>query len=353
MVLPFPVFGSAEDYAVILGEGLQARGWEVTLGHVDGCQMPDNVDPALAIRQLPDSQSATLRMLREHQGILHINQAAIQVMASARLARVHPTVVTVHTPALPDNLSRKGRVLRHFAVRGVDAWIALSEENRRLLAQKFGVRTDLVHPVHTGLPRTRFEHSNHWDGSDLGLRSNELVVGIVGRLSPEKRHDILLSSFSTVMQQVPKAKLLIVGEGDERARIERSAALLPSGSVVLAGHRADVVKMLPRVDIFVLCSDFEGLPFALLEAMATARPIVTTDVQGASEAVRNGLEGLVVPKRDPTALAAAILRLAQDRDLATRLGMAARRRFLSEFVAERMVERTESIYLDLLSGKRR
>jgi glycosyltransferase involved in cell wall biosynthesis len=218
------------------------------------------------------------------------------------------------------------------------------------------VAAERVRVVLPGLPKTRFDHHSTGEQARraLGIREGAIVVGTIGRLSRQKRHDVLVHAFSRVKAIIPDAFLAIIGGGELEMETKDLLDGLPTGSCVITGHRADAPDLLPAFDVFAMSSDFEGLPFALLEAMATGRAIVTTDVQGAGEAVRHEREGLLVPRRDPEALATAIVRLARDRALAKKLGEAARQRFLHDFTADQMVERTEALYLEILerSGRR-
>jgi glycosyltransferase involved in cell wall biosynthesis len=276
------------------------------------------------------------------------------VLAVACLGRIHPVVVTAHTPALESRLSRRGRLLQAIARGGVDRWVVLSERNRELLAGSRGLAPRAISVVFPGLPEERFGELPDELAARQGiaLDPKSTCIGTVGRLSRQKRHDVLIEAFALASRQVPNLKLVIVGDGELEATTRRLAEARVPGQVNFTGYRPDAVELLPAFDIFAMSSDFEGLPFALLEAMAAGRPIVTTDVQGAGEAVRDGREGLVVPRRDPEAFARAIVTLALDGELAARLGAAARERFLAEFTADQMIDRTEALYLELLADRR-
>jgi glycosyltransferase involved in cell wall biosynthesis len=285
--------------------------------------------------------------------MLHVNQVFLPALAVARLGRIHPVAVTAHTPALESRLSRRGRVLQTIARSGVDRWVVLSQRNRELLAASRGLAPQAISVVFPGLPEERFSELPGAPAArqSIALESKLISIGTVGRLSQQKRHDVLIEAVALASRQVPDLKLVIVGEGELEAATRRLAEERIPGQVKFTGHRSDAIELLPAFDIFAMSSDFEGLPFALLEAMAAGRAIVTTDVQGAGEAVRDEREGLVVPRRDPEALACAIVSLARDRELASRLGAAARERFLAEFTADQMIDRTEAIYLELLARR--
>jgi len=172
----------------------------------------------------------------------------------------------------------------------------------------------------------RFAPPTGGERAALGVPAGVPVAGTVGRLDPVKDHATLLAGFRRVLETVPEARLVIVGEGEMRPQVEAFVALYGlQGRVVLLGERLDVAALLPGLDVFVLSSFNEGLSLALLEAMACARPVVVTDVGAAAGVVGDGRAGLVVPPKDPEALAAAVARLLQDREAAGRLGSTGRR----------------------------
>ena len=356
LVLPYEVLGAAEDYMLLLADGMAERGWRVSVAH------PLSV--ALGERHtrhkwrplgVPDGAMVRPWALRRHlqavrPDIIHINQVALAAISAGALIRPRALVVTAHNPALPHHYGLKGRLLATVVNGRPDAWIVLSDRNRALLARD-RVRRRSIHIVPPGLPLARFNAALPRDAARqaLNVRAEAFIVGTVGRLSQQKRHDVLIRALSMLTDVIPELHLVILGDGELNAETKHLATELMPGRVTLAGYRADVPTLLEAFNIFAMSSDFEGLPFALLEAMAASRAIVTTDVQGAGEAARHGREALVVPRRDPQALASAIATLARDKDLARRLGQAARERFEAEFTADLMVDRTEALYAQLLA----
>jgi glycosyltransferase involved in cell wall biosynthesis len=168
------------------------------------------------------------------------------------------------------------------------------------------------------------------------------------RLTRQKGIEYLLQAAS----QVQGADFVIAGDGPERGELEAQAgALGVADRAIFAGHRADMPELLSECDLFVLPSLFEGLPLAVLEAMAAGKPVVATDVGGTAEAVLNGETGLIVPPRDAGALAMAIRRVLDKPEWATAMGAAGRERARCEFSAETMVRRTTEVYEAIL-GRR-
>jgi glycosyltransferase involved in cell wall biosynthesis len=185
----------------------------------------------------------------------------------------------------------------------------------------------------------------------LGLDPRRPVVGTVGRLEARKGHARFLDAARVLLASANglRPQLLIVGDGPLRASLAQQAdALGVADSVHFTGALADVRVPLAAMDVFVLPSDAEGMSNALLEAMAAGRPVVATAVGGTVE-VLEGESGVLVPPRDPEALASAVLRLLSDPVGARRLADAARRRVADAFGARAMVARLEALYVERLA----
>ncbi|MBX0330747.1 glycosyltransferase [Oscillochloris sp. ZM17-4] len=187
--------------------------------------------------------------------------------------------------------------------------------------------------------------------AELGLGDDApLVIGL-GRLVAKKGFGVLLDAWPRVLAQAPQATLCIVGYGDLRGQLEEQARRLGVGERVrFAGQleRRRAASYLAAADIFALPivrEGVDGLPNALLEAMGAGRPVVASRVAGVPDVIDDGVHGLIVPERSPSALAEAILRLIADRPFAEGLGRAARARVEQELTWERTCERFERVYV--------
>lgn len=178
------------------------------------------------------------------------------------------------------------------------------------------------------------------------VNGSQPLVLTVARLDRQKGLEDLLEAAALV----PQATFLVAGTGSEREVLRaRQSELGLDDRVLFLGHRDDVPELLAICDVFVLSSHYEGLPMSIIEAMAAAKPVVATSAGGNGEVVVPGETGLLVPRRDPKALAAAIGTILTDPALARQLGEAGRVRAQREFSAEVMVQRVSDVYARLLN----
>ncbi len=181
----------------------------------------------------------------------------------------------------------------------------------------------------------------------MGIASDERIVLTVGRMSREKAHIDLLDAYKRLRVANPdiSSKLVIVGDGPERGRLEAAAdAHGLSERVIFAGQISEVQLFYAAADVFALPSHSEGSPNVLLEAMAASLPIVATAVGGVPEIVENNESALLVPANDPQAMAAAIVRLLTDRNLAERLTNNSTALIANQFTPEKYVRALVEIY---------
>lgn len=181
--------------------------------------------------------------------------------------------------------------------------------------------------------------------SELDIPSEATVVGTVGRLVERKGHFDLLDAWPTIVAEIPDAHLVFVGDGRDRDRMtERVDSLGCADSVHFLGTRQDVPALLGAMDVFVFPSHYEGLPGAVIEAMAAELPIVATPVDGNSDLLENYRTGLFVDVQAPHEIVWATVRLHQHPSFAETLGTAAGRRAANEFTIESMVDGFERLY---------
>ncbi|MEP6893617.1 MAG: glycosyltransferase [Gaiellaceae bacterium] len=176
-------------------------------------------------------------------------------------------------------------------------------------------------------------------------------IVLVTRFAPPKRNDLLVDAFAIVRRTRPQAELHIVGDGPDRGALERQMGELGlDGPVRLLGRRDDVPEILSRAACFVLASDYEGAPLAVIEAMAAGVPVVATGVGGVPELVADGESGFVVPGGEAPALAAAVEAVLSDPSRARQMGDVGRVIARSRLSHERMIRDLLSLYEEVAKG---
>jgi glycosyltransferase involved in cell wall biosynthesis len=220
---------------------------------------------------------------------------------------------------------------------------------RDVLVKKEGVPAEKVSVVYNGVDVNRFAYAPRDRDKvlpDVGREAK--VVAVLGNMySPMKGHAFLVEAARHVCRKQRDVVFLLIGDGKERPKLEqqvREAGL--ERQILFLGRREDIPELLACCDLSVLPSEAEGLPNSVLEAMAAGLPVVATCVGGVPEVIRDGMDGLLVPPRDPGALAEAILRALYDPDLAKKLAAVGQQRVRTRFSFDRLVTTLEQLYRD-------
>jgi glycosyltransferase involved in cell wall biosynthesis len=291
----------------------------------------------------------TYRVDVAHAYLFHPN---VLTPVAARLAGVRATVVSKRSldryPSLLPRLAVKAgnRLAQRVMVNAdaIGAFVAAEEgcPRSKMVLIPNGVCEDALQVTADGTAKRR----------ELGLPLNARVVGAVSRLAWKKGIRHLIAATPRIVESVPHARVVIAGDGELRAELERDAAKLGvRDRVMFLGSRSDTVELMAAFDVFVLPSVVEGMSNALLEAMAAGRPVVATDVGGNPEVVVDGSTGLIVPPGDADQLAAAIQKLLDAPELAAEMGAAGRLRVIEHYRIDVMTRRIEQLYESLLTGK--
>ncbi|HRJ68125.1 MAG TPA: glycosyltransferase [Beijerinckiaceae bacterium] len=213
--------------------------------------------------------------------------------------------------------------------------IANAPQLKDVLTDELGVPAARVSVVPNGVDLDRFSPVAHHE-------SETPLIVCVARLVPPKDLPTLVAAFAIVRAALPEARLTIIGEGP--------VALAPATQLSVLPARSDVPAVLARAWVFALSSIEEGAPNAILEAMASGLPVVATDAGGIRDVVEDGMTGVLVPRRDPQALATALLDLLRNRDTRRRMGEAGRRRAEERYSIAAMVRATEALLDDAAGG---
>jgi glycosyltransferase involved in cell wall biosynthesis len=365
--------GGAEDYALTIGRAARQRGWTVhaALPFAEGtetlrrdltaanitCSPITPVNPATH----DDPPLSKIGKLRAAAGLLRIVRRFRPDVAHATLtwptfgfafllataAVGLPTLVTFQL--VPEGLAvgPQRRRLSRWTLRRGQRWVAVSDHGRRLIASLYDVDPPVIRVIHNGVSHTS---SGVVDGqrddlraaarAELGLSPDATLLVSVGRLHRQKGQLDLVRAARGVHVERPDVRVLIAGEGPDRARLEEALdALALRDTVSVLGHRDDVARLMDAADLFVFPSHFEGTPFAMLEAMANGLPVVATTFGGAEEVIDDGQTGILVPVGEPDALRDAILAALADPGALQRMASAGRER-TTHFSREEMIAAT-------------
>ncbi len=244
------------------------------------------------------------------------------------------------------------------AFRAAGAVIANSRLVARYTRDMFDVPESSMRVIHNGVDLESFAHATEGPGYDglpgrdaarreLGAADQDILIGTLGRLARQKNLELFLEMAMGLTAATAGRRLRFVVAGDGPALPGLRAAARQRGlaeSVMFAGARQDVARVLTAFDIFVLTSDFEGLPNAVMEAMAAALPVVATRAGGTEEVVQDGVTGYLVAPGDAAGLVERVACLAGDPGLRRRMGKEGRARIAAEFSVQKMVWRTTALY---------
>jgi len=352
-----PHIGGIETFSMDLIPALQSRGHDVTV-------LTSQIDERPAAREqmgsIPVHRFPTWNALRSNNlkllsstrraitafkqqlnpDIIHLHFGATAYLhLQTQTALGPPTLTTVH--ALPESSLKENSVFSKVA-RASQAVNAVSSKGRQLLGRAFPDLVDRFSFVYYGLGPSLSGAIKVVPPS-----FHKPVILCLGRLTPQKGFDLALKAFAQVEPQSPKARLLIVGEGPEETALKQLAATLG------ISHRVNfmgpvpphaVPEVLNQASMVLLPSRYEGLPLVALEAARMQRPIISSDVDGLPELVRDQESGLVLAENNERELAKAILYLLQNTEQAIRMGKAAAQRLEERFSFEQCVSAYERLY---------
>lgn len=278
---------------------------------------------------------ASLRELCSRTGadVVHAHGYKADIYVRLALRGQVPLVSTCHTWYDTDAVVTLYGRLDRFVLRSFTRVVAVSEEVRQRLL-KAGVSPSRIRMVRNGVDLDRFAAATP---SLPGSADSALTVGLVGRLAWEKGVDVFLSAAARVLQHSPATRFAVAGDGPDRDKLQRMLDELNiRSSVAMLGRRDDMPAVYASFDVMVSASRQEGLPIAILEGMASGRPIVATPVGEVPTLITDQQTGLLVPADDAESLAGAISVLLRDPQLRARLGAAARKRIEDEYSSTRM-----------------
>lgn len=315
----------------------------VCLGE-EGALFPDLVAAGVPARALNRTKRQAISALRDLITLMRHERPDVVITrgynaeALGRIAAwatgVPNAIVWVHNDG---DIAPRGRV-RTVVDRVLDkrtaAYFGVARAQIRYLTNDLGYSRSKIKIIYNGVDPAAYDTGvDRRAAADVGIGDGDPVVGLVAALRPEKDHATFLRAARLVVDELPTARMLLVGDGPMRGEIENLVAELGlTEHVILAGSRPDVPALLRAMDVVVLSSySVECFPMALLEAMAAGRPAVCTAVGGVPELVVDGETGYLVPPKDPQSLARRLIEVLSDPAARARMGAAARNRVETEF----------------------
>jgi glycosyltransferase involved in cell wall biosynthesis len=277
-------------------------------------------------------------------------------MLAALLLRI-PYVVdfqlvppSIHCPPTDKGLLKHLRKILRFVFNRADRLICVSEGNKRRLSQFFGIGEERIQVVHNCIEMEFYQNPDFRKlcqlRKEFGLSPDKIVITTVARLNVQKGHADLIEAAKNVAAAKPSVVFLLVGEGELRGDLEEAVAKAGlSDRFIFAGYRKEIPEILALTDIFVLPTLFEGMPHALLEAMAAGRCVVASRVDGIDELVAEDESGILVEAGNVNQLANALRSLVDNNELREEMGRKGKRRVRESFGLHRMLEKMESIYM--------
>lgn len=243
---------------------------------------------------------------------------------------------------------------RRFALPRFERVTTVSEDMKHKLTGG-GVPAAQIRVIPTGMDVTRFAYTGdrHRARAAQGLGAEDIVIGTVSRLAPEKGHGVLLHAASRLVGRYPNLRILIVGIGPERSDIEAlSRELALQDRIKFTGFYGDLVEAYAMMDIFALPSVLEeGFPTVTMEAQAAGLPVVASDIGGTRETVEKDTTGFLAAPRSPESLAAQLDKLLADRELRLTMAAAARRRIAERFPVADMARKVAAVYEEALAER--
>jgi glycosyltransferase involved in cell wall biosynthesis len=276
---------------------------------------------------------------------------------AGRLAGAPHIICTIAAPVerfdVPAIRKTIYRLLDRLTEHYVERFIVVSNTLKQNLTKLRGINSRKVIKIYNGIelkqyrPQIQLPDLRH----EFGISRDAPLIAFIGRMVWEKGLEYFIQSIPIINQRAPNARFLLVGDGPLRQQAELLVQSLDiEKKVTFTGFRSDISRVLATIDILVIPSLFEGFPMITLEAMAMAKAIVATNIPGITEQISNGEEGILVPSRNPEALAVAILRLVQDSNLSVSIGSKAQQKVENCFSIEKMIRETKNIYQSLLKS---
>jgi glycosyltransferase involved in cell wall biosynthesis len=295
-----------------------------------------------------------LKYLKQIKPVLvhtHLMHGDLYGIAAARCAGIKAIISSKHNDDA-FRLRQPLKIINYVLNRNTSKIITISDWIAQFTQSAEGAAREKIRAIYYGIEPAQTASDRNALRASLNMGKEDIVVGIIARLVEQKGHRYLIDGFAKAVMENQKLRLLIVGsgelEGELKKRIKRENL---QEKVIFSGYRSDTVDLLNAIDIFAHPSLWEGFGLSVLEAMNMGKPVVATNVSALPELVEDTVTGFLVPPRDASALADALLKLAANPSLRQQLGASGQQRCRSFFSVDRMVQETRSLYAEVLASQ--
>ena len=353
--------GGMKQHILSLAKGLAENGMDVTIA---GPRLDTPVSPPFKTVTLPIPENPltpagvyslnklTDLIKKNKYGIVHTHGYVAGIIGRIAAARAGNALM-VHSV---HNFFPVFSPITLYGIKGIEVWlsrytariIAVSEHLRKDLV-KIGIPAEKISTIYNGVDPTMFNPADRqYVRESLGFPPYSFVIGTVARLIPAKGVDLFIEALALVKKNNPSIKGVIVGDGPEALKLQTLARSLGiAGGIRFLGYRNDVPKLLSAFDLFVLSSRQEGFGISVLEAQYSGLPVIASAAGGIPEIVRHGVDGLLFPAGDYSALADRISFLLEKPDYRHTLALEGKRKVKESYTSDRMIQSTLQLYSGL------
>ncbi len=352
------------EYFINLGKGLTDRGISLMLGTLfhTGKETPEFVKEnnkieyfclgAKSRKDFPRCIWNFSRILRQEKVEIlqaHLWEASLIGLLSARLARTPLRIITRHHLDQTHLIGKKIPIeIERWNAREANKVVTVSNAVKDFMISADFIDGNKIEVIYLGFDFEKFtniEEAGRKVREEFGFTDQDFVIGCIGNFFPTKGHQYLLEAVKKLMPQIPNIKLFFVGSGGDKDRLEKTIETLNlEKKVVFAGYRTDVPACLNAMDLVVHPSLSEAFCQVLIETMAVGKPLISTDVGGAKEAIFDGETGILVPIKDSESIAESIARVYFHPEFARKMALAGQKSVREQFTIERMVNRQVECY---------
>ena len=358
-------FGGGERVFLQLASGLKDRYRVFVATSTNGLFTSELNRLGIEVFSVDMSRQLTLKPIHQIKKIIRNNKidlvhsqgarADFFARSAGRIANVPHILCTVAMPVEGFEVGPLRKTIYRFmdrlSERYVEKFIVVSESLKNTLIKERGIPPHRVVKIYNGIELNKYNPKlkktsfrNNW-----GIPPEVPIVGAIGRMVWQKGFEFLIKAIPDIVEVAPDTRFLLIGDGPLRPNLENLARKLNvHGRIVFTGFRSNIPELLSTMDVLAVPSVQEGFPMITLEAMAMAKPVVATQIQGITEQIVDGKEGVLIPPRNPETLARTVQRLIADKELSARLGRTARGRVEDFFSVSKMVRETEKVYASLL-----